>query len=285
MPDRSSDSMMFIKFSSNEYIMGLRQKYGITALIAGASEGIGAAFAEYLAAGGMDLVLIARRADPLEKLAQHLKNKYGTEVVCIPCDLASPEAVDMIGEALGGREVDLLVYNAALSAIGPFTGNSPEYLTHATQVNMITPLRMVHLFGGRMVARRKGAIILMASMAGLQGSGYLSVYAATKAFNRVLAESLWYEWKEYGVDVIACVAGATATPGYISSEPGKKIPLAPRVLNPEEIPQECLRRLGHQPSFITGRGNRIASFFMQKILPVKAAVKIMGDNTRKMYGV
>ena len=58
-------------------------------------------------------------------------------------------------------------------------------------------------------------------MAGLQGSGYLATYAATKAFNRVLAESLWYEWKDKGVDIIACCAGATATPGYIRSKPGK----------------------------------------------------------------
>jgi short-subunit dehydrogenase len=123
----------------------------------------------------------------------------------------------------------------------------------------------------------------MTSMAGLQGSGYLSVYAATKAFNRILAESLWYEWKNSGVDVIACCAGSTATPGFKNTHPEKTGFFTPRVLDPEEIPHECFKKLGKQPSYITGRGNRLASFIMQKILPRKMAVNIMGDTTRKMY--
>jgi len=117
----------------------------------------------------------------------------------------------------------------------------------------------------------------------ISGSGYLSVYAATKAFNRILAESLWYEWKESGVDVIACCAGATATPGYKNTRPEKTGFFTPRVLEPKEVADECLKKLGKQPSYITGRGNRIASFIMQKILPRKMAISIMGDTTRKMY--
>ena len=123
----------------------------------------------------------------------------------------------------------------------------------------------------------------MASLAGFQGSGYLSVYAATKAFNRVLAESLWYEWKNSGVDVIACCAGATATQNFKNTDPEKPGFFAPGVLSPEEVVKECFKKLGKQPSFITGRGNRLASFIMQKILPRKTAINIMGDTTRKMY--
>ena len=134
-----------------------------------------------------------------------------------------------------------------------------------------------------MVAKGKGAIVLMTSLAGFQGSGYLSVYAATKAFNRILAESLWYEWKNSGVDIIACCAGATATPGYVHSQPEKTGSFTPRVLHAEEVPQECFRKLGKQPSCIAGRGNRIASFIMQNVMSRKMAVTIMGDTTRKMY--
>jgi short-subunit dehydrogenase len=263
--------------------MNLKQKYGSTALVAGASEGIGAAFATCLAAEGMDIVLIARRLQPLQQLADLLEKKYRVNVKYIVCDLAGTDAPGLIEESLNGREIDLLVYNAALSYLGPFLNNSAESHLCAARVNMITPLKMVHLFGGKMVIKGKGAIILMSSMAGLQGSGYLSVYAATKAFNRVLAESLWYEWKNSGVDIIACVAGATSTPGFKSTNPEKSGFFTPRVLSPEEVAQECLKKLGKQPSFITGRGNRLASFIMQKILPRKTAVNIMGDNTRKMY--
>jgi len=263
--------------------MSLKQKYGNTALVAGASEGIGAAFAACLAAGGMDLVLIARRLHPLQQLADSLEDKYKINIMCISCDLSVPDAAKQIEDALNGREISLLVYNAALSYIGPFLKNSAENHSMAARVNMITPLNLVRLFGEKMVAKGKGAVVLMTSLAGFQGSGYLSVYAATKAFNRILAESLWYEWKESGVDVIACCAGATATPGYKNTRPEKTGFFTPRVLEPEEVADECLKKLGKQPSYITGRGNRIASFIMQKILPRKMAISIMGDTTRKMY--
>ena len=263
--------------------MNLKQKYGSTALVAGASEGIGAAFATRLASEGMDLILIARRLKPLQQLADLLENKYKINVICISCDLSGTNATKLIEETLNGREISLLIYNAALSYIGPFIKNSPENHSKAARVNMITPLNMVHLFGEKMLVKGKGAVILMTSMACLQGSGYLSVYASTKAFNRILAESLWYEWKNSGVDVLACCAGATATPGYKNTNPEKTGFFTPRVLDPEEVPQECFKRLGKQPSFITGRGNRLASFIMQKILPRKNAINIMGDTTRKMY--
>jgi len=142
---------------------------------------------------------------------------------------------------------------------------------------------MVYMLGEKMVSKGKGAVILITSLAGFQGSGNLSVYAATKAFNRILGESLWYEWKNSGVDVIACCAGATKTPGFKNSNPEKSGFFAPRIQAPEEVADECLKKLGKQPSYITGRGNRIASFIMQKILPRKIAINIMGDNTRKMY--
>jgi len=263
--------------------MNLKQKYGTTALVAGASEGVGAAFAARLAKEGMDLILIARRIEPLQQLAGSLENTYDIKVHCIQCDLSDPDSSQQIEKILNGREVNLMVYNAALSFIGPFIENPPENICLAANVNMITPLKMVRFLGEKMVTDGKGAVILMTSLAGFQGSGFLSLYAATKAFNRILGESLWYEWKDKGVDVIACCAGATATPGYINSRPEKTGFLTPRVLDPEEIPGECFRRLGKQPSCITGRGNRIASFIMQNLLPRKMAVTIMGDTTRKMY--
>jgi hypothetical protein len=209
--------------------------------------------------------------------------KYGVKVTCLPCDLSDADAAEKIRNELNNREINILVYNAALSYIGSFTENSVVNQNKAAIVNMITPMNLVRIFAERMLSEKKGAVILMSSLAGFQGSGFLSVYASTKAFNRVLAESLWYEWKNTGVDIIACVAGATSTPGYIKSNPGKTSLFAPRILLPEEVAAECLKKLGKQPSVVTGRGNRIASFIMQKIFPRKMAINIMGDTTRKMY--
>ena len=201
----------------------LLHKYGNTALIAGASEGLGAAFAAYLGAAGMNLVLVARREKTLEKFAADLRSSFNIDVDCICCDLADVNATDYLQEAIGKKEINLLVYNAALSHIGAFEKQSLESYTKTTQVNMITPMKLFHVFGEAMLTKGKGALIMMASLAGFQGSGFLTVYAATKAFDRVLAESLWYEWKDRGVDVIACCAGATSTPNFIKTKPGKKI--------------------------------------------------------------
>ena len=138
--------------------MNLKQKYGNTALVAGASEGIGAAFAAFLAEEGIDLVLIARRLQPLKQLADSLEYKYKVKIICISCDLSRTDAIKRMEEKLNGLEIDMLIYNAALSYIGPFIKNSSENQFKATQVNMITPLDMVRLYGEKWSQREKGQL-------------------------------------------------------------------------------------------------------------------------------
>ncbi|MEP7279708.1 MAG: SDR family NAD(P)-dependent oxidoreductase [Bacteroidota bacterium] len=263
--------------------MSLKQKYGPLALVAGASEGIGAAFARHLAEEGMDLVLVARRKEPLDQLASSLTSQYKIKVSCICCDLAADNAAHQLQDELMGKEINLLVYNAALSYIGPFEKNSLEHHKQIAHANVITPMNLLQIMCEPMLKNGRGAFVLMSSLAGFQGSGFLAAYAASKAFNKVLAESLWYEWKNRGVDVIACCAGATATPNFIKTKPEKADFFAPRVQSPEEVAKECFKKLGKQPSFVTGTGNKIASFIMQKLLPRKMAINIMGDTTKKMY--
>jgi short-subunit dehydrogenase len=263
--------------------MTFREKYGHTALVAGASEGMGAAYAHALAARGLDLVLIARRQQLLEDTAARIENQYRVNVLPVACDLASPDATRMVVEATHDKPIDFLVYNAASSWIGAFMGAGLETHLNIAAVNTATPLAMLHYYGGKMVQRRHGGVVLMASLAGFQGSGYLATYAATKAFCRVLAEGLWYEWRSAGVDVIACCAGATTTPNYLNTNPGKASWLEPRAQSPEDVVDECLRRIGTVPSFVSGRGNRWASFLMQHVFSRKKAVITMGEGMKKMY--
>ncbi len=265
--------------------MTLKQKYGSLALICGASEGIGAAFAHHLAADGINLVLVARRKEPLDALAAELEKLHGIQTYVVPCDLADSNAAEQLKVSLEGKAVNILVYNAAIPFIGRFEEDPIAHHNQIAQANMVTPMNLIHVFGSAMLQQGKGAVILMASLAGFQGSGFLAAYAASKAFDRVLAESLWYEWKDRGVDVIACCAGATATPNFINTKPEKASAFAPKVQLPADVVQECFGQLGKRPSYITGRGNRIASFFMQRLMPRKMAIKIMGDTTRKMYRI
>jgi short-subunit dehydrogenase len=265
--------------------MSLKQKYGPLALVAGASEGLGAAFAETLAAQGLDIVLVARRKEALEREAERLRSGYGIKVLPLVCDLSQSNAAEEIMFALDGKKIGFLVYNAAYAPIGPFL--QPEIPVHmqVAWTNMLTPIKLLHTIGRDMTAEGRGGAVLVSSMAGLQGSGFLSSYAASKAFLKILSEGLWYEWKKKGVDVIACCAGATLTPSYQRSQPGKTGWWVPRPQQPMEVVRECLNRIGHYPSFVSGRGNKIAHFFMRYLLKGRSAINIMGRNTEKMYAV
>lgn len=260
-------------------------KYGKTACIAGASEGIGAAFSHYLAKAGYDLIVVARRMEPLISLAEEIEGTYKVKVNTLSFDLSAPTAAKDLLVALEHFDIDVLVYNAGLSYIGAFEKNDLNHHLEIARTNIMTPLELAQTLGTKMLERGRGAVVLMGSLAGLQGSGFLSTYAASKAFDTILAESLWYEWKERGVDVIACVAGATSSPNFINTRPKKVGLLEPKVQTPEEVVEECFLNLGQQPRIITGFANRLASFFMHRVLPRKWAIKIMGDTTRKMYGV
>jgi uncharacterized protein len=259
-------------------------RYGSWGIVAGASEGLGAAYAEELAARGLNLVLIARRSELLQSLASELSTKYNVETKIIALDLAASDAVEQIAGHTKDIEIGLLVYNAAFSAIGPFLERPLDDHIKEINTNAFTPLKLIYLFAQQMLARGRGGIVLMSSLSAFQGSAYISTYAATKAFNIVLAEGLWEEWRERGVDVLVCVSGAVKTPNYVASEPVQTGGLGDMTMHPDQVVQEALKALGRQPYLIPGRINRISSFVMRHLLPRKAAVKFMGRILRGMYG-
>jgi short-subunit dehydrogenase len=131
-----------------------------------------------------------------------------------------------------------------------------------------------------MVGRGRGGIVIMSSLAATQGGPFVATYAATKAFDLVLAESLWDELREHGVDVLACRAGATRTPGYERSRPSTD--LAP-MMDPRPVAIEALDALGKAPSMVPGSRNGAIAFFMQRVMPRRGAVTTMGKATRKMF--
>jgi len=251
------------------------QRYGPWAIVAGASEGIGAAFAEALAARGLDLVLVARRPEPLAALAARLTT---TAVETVSADLATPEGVDAVVAAAEGREVGLVVANAAYSPIGPFVGQDPAQTTRALDLNCRAPLLLAHAFLPAMVARGRGGFVLMSSLAGQQGSPRIATYAGTKAFGAVFAESLWAELRGGGVDVLACVAGAVATPGLAAtmSRP------APGTRTPEQVVTSALRALGRGPRVVPGPLMRASFALMSRLLPRRAAIALIDRASRDL---
>jgi short-subunit dehydrogenase len=254
-------------------------RYGPWALVAGASEGLGAAWAEALAARGLHLALVARRADRLADLAARLAAQHGIQTRPLALDLAAEDAPASILAATADLDVGLLVYNAALSVIGPFLERPLDAHLMEITVNCRSPLALGYGLGQHLVARGRGGIILLSSLSATMGSAYIANYAATKAYNLVLAEGLWEELRRKGVDVLACCPSAVATPNYLASAPKR----AQATMTPDAIVAATLPQLGRRPSFIPGGTNQAAAFIMRRLLPRRLIVRIMGGVMRGMY--
>jgi short-subunit dehydrogenase len=249
-------------------------RYGPWALVAGASQGLGAAFATALAQRGCNLILVARRAEPLDDLAGRLP----TQAVAVAADLSTAEGVESAIAATAGREVGLVVANAAYSPIGRFVEMPAQETARALNLNCQAPLTLAHRFLPDMVARGHGGFIVMSSLAGLQGSPPISVYAATKAFGAVLAEGLWAELRGTGVDVVACVAGAVSTPGLAEAKTRR----APGTLTPERVVAAALRGLGRGPRTIPGVTMRVSAAVMSRLLPRRTAISVIARASRDL---
>jgi uncharacterized protein len=261
-------------------VKDFRARYGPWALVTGASEGIGESFARALAARGLHLLLVARREGPLESLAAELRAAHSVQVRTASADVARPDLLAVLDGLAGDAEVGLLVHNAAFSALGPFLDRPLDDLMKVIDVNCRAPLAMAHHFAKKMVPRGRGGIILMSSLAGGQGTPIVAAYAASKAFEIILAEGLWDELRPAGVDVLACRAGPTRTPSYEASRPRKKVP----TMESAPVVEEALAALGKKPVVVAGRLNRAVNFVMQRLLSRPAAIRFMGNSTRKMYG-
>jgi short-subunit dehydrogenase len=254
------------------------RRYGSWAIVAGASEGLGAAWAEALAARGLNLVLFARRPEVLEATAVAIRARRGVEVRTQSFDLAGAGFGPELERLAGSLEVGFGVFNAAHAPRGQFLDLGLEDQLRSVDVNCRGPLTMAHVLGRRMAARGRGGLVFMSSLAAFQGTPFIATYGATKAFNLVLGEGLWFELRSRGVDVLACAAGATRTPGFVRASPRGE----PGTIEPAQVVEEALGRLGRAGVMVPGRFNRFASFLMRRVFPRATAVGILGNRTRNL---
>lgn len=252
------------------------ERYGTWGVVAGASEGFGAAFAAQLAERGMHLVLLARRAHLLTTLAGDLTSRYGIEVRCLALDLADAASIGTLADAVAGLEVGVFIYNAACIPVGPFLDIEDDEIAGAVNVNVRGPLRMLRALVPGMCDRGRGAVVLVSSLSGLQGTPHVSVYAATKAFNIALAEGLWWELRAHGVEVAVCCAGAMRTPGYARSFNRD----VPGMLSPDDAARRTLDGLGGGPRIVPGLINRLSAQLLGRLLPRRTAIRLIARSTR-----
>ena len=262
----------------------IRTTYGPWCLVAGAAEGLGQAFSLDLAARGMDLILLDHQIDRLDSLALDLEASFGIQVRTLHLDLASGDSIELMMDVIRETACRMIIYNAAFSKVQKFVENDPEMLDRYIQVKMRTPMQLIHAFANLHEGKkdhRKG-ILLMSSLAGSWGTQLLGPYGGSKAFNHILAESLYYELKGEGFDVLACIAGATSTPAYLASLPEGKVKSL-SVMHPKEVVKAGLRSLGHKPFVVTGFKNKLIYFLMTRILPRRISLRIMNREVGNLY--
>jgi short-subunit dehydrogenase len=187
--------------------------YGPWAVLAGGSEGIGAALADRLAAQSLNLLLIARKPGPLETLAADVRKRHGTEVRTLSLDLTRADAVTEIAAVSRDCEVGLLICNAgADTGFKYFIDRPLEESERMVMLNVMTPMRLARHFAPAMSERGHGGIIMCSSISGLGGSPGNGVYSAVKSFINTFTEMLWYEVGKQGVDVLGVILALTRTP-------------------------------------------------------------------------
>lgn len=259
------------------------RRFGQWGMVAGAAEGIGAAFSEELAKKGMNLILVDVNRKGMESLANMLNSKYSVDILCLELDLAGTDAPEQCMVAIKEKSCRLLVYNAAYSRVKPFLSAETDEFDLYINVNSRTPIKLVHLFSKELkINRTGGGILLMSSLAGLWGTRLVAAYSGTKAFNLALAEALSHELKQYGIAVSACCAGATATPGYLGTNP-KYGMIRPNVMQPAKVARIALNSLGKKAIIIPGITNKMTYFLLTRILPRSFSAYIINRTMAATY--
>jgi short-subunit dehydrogenase len=260
---------------------GLRERYGPWGLIAGAAVGLGAAWARQLAQRGLDLILLDREAGALDARREEIVATHGVSAAAVVVDLGRRDLVDVLRPHLAGRDVGLLVCNAALGTVAPFLDLDLDHIQAMLDVNCGAPLRLARVLSPAMIGRGRGGLIFMSSLSGNVGSAQLAVYAATKACLLVAADALWAELRPHGVDVLAVQPGSTRTPGWLSSQPAADRDTGLPVMEPDEVVREALAMLGSEPVVVPGELNRQGAAALAA-LPRRQAIDLMSAVTSRL---
>lgn len=236
---------------------GFSDRYGPWAIVAGASEGVGSAFAAEVARRGVHVVLVARRPTALDEVADAIRQDAAVQVRQVVVDLAAPGAADAVIDATADLEVGLLMYNAgADTRAEPFLDRPIDDVLGMVHRNCTVPTRLCHHLAAGMVERGRGGIIVVSSGAALAGAPHLVPYGATKAYDMILAEGLWAELHDRGVDVLSLVLGETDTPALrrlrraLGHDDAPDAPL-PGATSVDQVVDEALEHLADGPSWMT----------------------------------
>jgi uncharacterized protein len=260
-----------------------------TALVTGASGGIGEAYARRLAAEGMDLMLVARSSDKLTKLAKTLRKSCGVRVEVLVADLSQPDSGPRLREAADGFEmkIDLLINNAGFGMVGSFHKLDGSRMQEMIALNIAAVVDVTQAFLPGMLAQSRGAIVNLASMAAFQPTPFMTAYGATKAFVLSFSEGLWGEYRKRGIRVLAVCPGPVDT-GFFEAtgRPETRAGMPRRMmLKAERVVDESLDALAKNRMILVpgGMGQGLVAG-LPRIAPRKwmaaGAARVLGRSTK-----
>lgn len=255
----------------------------IATLITGASSGIGEEFARQLASDNRNLVLVARSKDKLERLAAELSQAHNIQAFALAFDLSKPEAARALFEETTqlDLEIELLINNAGFGSLGAFDSFEAARDDEMIELNIKTLVALTHYFVRPMKARRRGAIINVASTAAFQPVPLMTTYAATKAFVLSFSIALADEMRPFNVRVLALCPGATLT-NFFDAAQGKRPPLR-LVETPAQVVHNALRALdAGRTSVVSGWVNFLVAQ-SSRLLPRAVVARIAGNAMRASY--
>lgn len=257
------------------------QRYGDWGLVTGASSGIGLEFAKALAAGGMNLALTARRRERLDSLAAELRERNNIRTLVIDQDLAGRGAAEILCNRLGDIEIGLAVLNAGVGYYGAFVEQDEAELERMVTLNCTSTALLARRLLPGMIARGRGALIIVSSVLGYIPGPWISTYTATKAFDLALGESLAPELKGTGVDILNLCPGSTSTEFHqvaSGNDPSRELN-APRRDDPADVVRWALKGLGRELTVSAPTGR--AAHLVKRLLPRAWMVALAGMVMRR----
>ena len=281
------------------------EQYGPWALVVGASQGLGAAWAEECAKRGQNVAICARTLSKLDAVAADLRKKYGVETRTFSIDISAEDCPEKIYENVKDLDLGTLIYNAAIETGGYFIKVDEKY--HRQQVigNAMNPMVLTYKIARDMAKRHRGCILLISSMAGVVGTASQPSYGAAKSFMAILGESLWYEMQKYGVYAAGVTVGSVATPNYVEQqaeqgtnmEVGESYEYDDLIEGLEEFNKAVMDAKPHTPADVAayvldhvGTGPRLythdedeAAARAYDAMPRKTGVTYMSRNTDKYF--
>lgn len=256
--------------------MSFKEKYGPWALITGASSGIGVEFANQLAAKGLNLVLVARRKEPMDALAKELLTQFGIEVRVVSLDLSKEGFYAELEPQIKDIDLGLIVNNAGINCEGHFYRGDLERNLQMLRLNVEAPFILAYNLAQPLLEKGRGGIIFTSSSSAFQATPYLSHYGATKSYILSLAESMHYEFSPQGVDVLALC------PGMTESEMTKGMKNSPLVMKVEPVVKVALDKLGQSAYVLPGIGNKFQAFMTQRVLGRDLSRNIAGAMMKRI---